>query len=151
MRRIAAIDLTGRGKFLAPALRLQRARIAQLRGRLPEARALYDEALAGSRTKPNKMAVLIRRAELGLAEGQWAEAAKDARSALDIAQSLQGGKPFSINTGLASLVLGRVVAAQGDAAAARLAYQTALTHLSNTVDPVHAALQRVKALLAAGV
>jgi hypothetical protein len=75
-----------------------------------------------------------------LQEAKLADAAHDARQALTISRQLQGGIPYSNRTGLASLMIGRVLDAQGDSARARDAFQEAVAHLSHTVDVTHPAL-----------
>jgi predicted negative regulator of RcsB-dependent stress response len=66
---------------------------------------------------------------------------------LALAQKLQGGLPHSWRTGTAWLIQGRILAQQGDLPRAREAYEAALRHLSDTVDPAHPALRQVQSLL----
>lgn len=61
--------------------------------------------------------------------------------------SLQGGVPYSNHTGLAWLMLGRALQAEGDVSQARKAYEKALMHLSNAVDANHPELLRARRLL----
>jgi cytochrome c-type biogenesis protein CcmH/NrfG len=70
----------------------------------------------------------------------------DARQALALAQGAQGGIPYSNHTGLAWLMLGRVLAKQGETAPAHNAFQAAIEHLSNTVDSAHPMLVRAREL-----
>jgi hypothetical protein len=83
------------------------------------------------------MAILLPRAEINLTEGRLAEAEADARQALLLAQSAQGGVPHSNRTGLSWLALGKALAQKNDADGARQAFHAAVDHLSNTVDANH--------------
>jgi len=145
LRRMEGVKASG--SFVARGLHFLRARIAQAQGRPAEARAEYDATVAVAKTKPNTTVALTRRAEFGLTEGRLADALKDARAARELALALQGGKPYSVHTGMASLVEGRILAAQGEVVAARAAYELARLHLSNTVDAGHAGLVQVQSLL----
>jgi cytochrome c-type biogenesis protein CcmH/NrfG len=64
----------------------------------------------------------------------------DAKLALSIAQSAQGHIPYSDRTGLSWLMLGRVMAKQGDTAEAGRAFHAAVDNLANTIDEDHPAL-----------
>ena len=145
LRRMESVKASG--SFVARGLHFLRARIAQAQGRPAEARAEYDATVAVAKTKPNTTVALIRRAEFGLTEGRLADALKDARAARELALALQGGKPYSVHTGMASLVEGRILAAQGEVVAARATYELARLHLSNTVDAGHGGLVQVQSLL----
>jgi hypothetical protein len=57
-----------------------------------------------------------------------------ARRALELAQTAQGSAPYSNRTGLAWLMLGRILKAKGDEVGGRQALQAAVDNLSNTVD-----------------
>jgi ATP/maltotriose-dependent transcriptional regulator MalT len=63
--------------------------------------------------------------------GDRAAAERDARSALEISQQLQGGKPRSLYTGQSWLLLARLRLDQGDAEGARAAARSAAEHLSD--------------------
>ena len=147
LRRMEGVKASG--SFVARGLHFLRARIAQARGRPAEARAEFDATVAVAKTKPNTTVALTRRAEFALTEGRLDDALKDARAARELALALQGGKPYSVHTGMAALVEGRILAAQGDVAAARAAGELARLHLSNTVDAGHAGLVQVQAMLQA--
>lgn len=88
-----------------------------------------------------------QRAELesGQGEGKLAEA--DARKALQVAQDLQGGKPFSGDTGLAYLTLGSILLQSGDVRGSHAALQAAVDHLSNSVGAEHPDTLRARGLL----
>jgi tetratricopeptide (TPR) repeat protein len=119
------------------ALQITRGRIALANNQLSLARASLDAALAEGTTIVFQMTALVARADLNLKEGQLAEAEADARKALSLAQGAQGGVPRSYRTGLAWLVLGKVLAKKGDSVGGHEALLAAIDHLSNTVDPDH--------------
>jgi tetratricopeptide (TPR) repeat protein len=118
-------------------LKIARGRIALANNQLAEARTSLDAAIADGNTVFFQMTALVPRAKLNLNEGRLAEAEADARKALALAQGTQGGVPYSNRTGLAWLVLGRVLAKKGDKAGSQQALRSALEHLSNTVDADH--------------
>ncbi len=131
------------------ALSITKAEIALSRGKLADARAILTAAMAGHKTTSAAAMALIDRAEVNLDDGKLQEAAADAREALGITEAQQGGEPYSNRTGLAWLMLARVLARQGLTAEATKALRAAVTHLSNTVDPIHPAAQQAQHLLAA--
>jgi tetratricopeptide (TPR) repeat protein len=118
-------------------LKIARGRIALANNQLSAARASLDAALAEGNTLFFQMTALVPRAELNLRQGQLLEAEADARKALSLAQEAQGGIPRSYRTGLAWLVLGKVLAKKGDSVGGKAALLAAIDHLSNTVDPDH--------------
>lgn len=130
------------------ALSITKAEIALSRRQIATARTLLTTAMEGHKTTSAAAMALIDRAEVNLDEGKLQEAAADAREALAIAQTQQGGEPYSNRTGLAWLMLGRVLVQQGSTADATKALHAALTHLSNTVDPAHPAIHQTQELLA---
>jgi hypothetical protein len=71
----------------------------------------------------------------------------NARTALDMAKSLQGTVQYSNCTGLSWLVMGRALEAHGDRAQAHEAFLAAVNNLSNTVDGDHPELQQARRLL----
>ena len=115
-------------------------------GRLEDARASLDAVIANSKTVQVTHEALRTRAELNLREGKLAAAEADARQALAVAQQAQGGLPYSDRTGLAWMVLGQVLAKQGEAAGAAKAFRAAVENLSNTVDADHPMLLRAQLL-----
>jgi serine/threonine protein kinase len=121
-------------------LKIARGRIALANNRLAEARASLDAAIADGHTVFFQMSALVPRAELNLAQGRLAEAEADARRALALARDAQGGVMYSNRTGLAWLVLGRVLAKKGDTTGARQALLAAIENLANTVDAEHPGL-----------
>jgi hypothetical protein len=130
------------------ALSLQAARgtLAMAEGKHEQARSILDAVIAKGHDEPVAVA-LNARAELGLRERKWAEAEADARRLLSISEAEQGGVPYSDRTGRAWLLLGRVLAQQGDATQARRAFNAAITHLSKTVDNDHPMLMRARQLV----
>ena len=130
------------------ALTITKAEIALSRRQIDTARSILTTAMEGHKTTSAAAMALIDRAEVNLDEGKLQEAAADAREALSITQIQQGGEPYSNRTGLAWLMLGRVLARQGSTGDATKALRTALTHLTNTVDPAHPAIQQTQELLA---
>ena len=104
--------------------------------------------MEGHKTTSAAAMALIDRAEVNLDDGKLQEAAADAREALVITEAQQGGEPYSNRTGLALLMLGRILVRQGSTAEAATAVRAAVNHLSNTVDPVHPAVQQAQQLLA---
>ena len=132
----------------AIAIRILRGQIATSRGRYAEARTALDSAVAGAKSASMQMSAALGRVDLNLEESRLAEAAADAQKALSLAQSAQGGIPYSNRTGLAWLTLGRVLAKQGETGRAREAFRTAVVHLSNTVDSNYPLLIQARALAA---
>ena len=128
-------------------LKIVRGRIALANNQLSAARTSLDAALAEGNTVFFQMTALVPRSELNLREGQLVEAEADARKALSLAQSAQGGVPRSYRTGLAWLALGRVLEKKGDSVGARDAVLSAIDHLSNTVDPDHPLLLLARQLV----
>lgn len=135
------------------ALRLEKARLAEMRGEVPAAKAFIDEAFAMVEGNPSRRAyltpVLRRRAQLAAKLGQVDAGRQDAERGLTIAVERAGAGNRSGSVGLAYLALGDVEAAAGRAEAARAALTSAVEHLEATVDPGHAELRRARAQLAA--
>jgi tetratricopeptide (TPR) repeat protein len=128
------------GSPAALGLLLTKGRLALERGELVEARAVLTSVIDGQRPIATTVRALLTRSELDLREAKLADAGDDARQALAISQTLQGGIPYSTRAGLAWLMVGRVLTAQGDAHSAHDAFQSAVAHLSHTVDATHPAL-----------
>jgi serine/threonine-protein kinase len=118
-------------------------------GRLDTARTEFDAVVARKRKNPTVQRAALLRSELDLAAGDPPAALEDARLALDMALAAQGSLPYSSHTGLSWLMLGRALDAAGNREAARKAYETAVTHLSATVDANHPELVRAQQLLTA--
>ena len=129
------------------ALQTMRGRIALTERRFGEARSNLDAVIAAGKRRSQVGVALLGRAELNLLEGKLAAAEADARNALRLAQSAQGGIQYSRATGLAWLMLGRVLARQSDPGRAHSALQAAVEHLSNTVDDDHPLLESARQLV----
>jgi tetratricopeptide (TPR) repeat protein len=110
-------------------------RIALSRHQLAAARSAFDAAIANGGNNPTVILGLLGRAEVSLDEAKWTEAAEEARRALVLAETRQGGKPYSNFTGLAWLMQARILHEQGDQTAAQHAAESAVAHFSQTVDP----------------
>jgi tetratricopeptide (TPR) repeat protein len=118
-------------------------------GNLSAARRQFQQATARNPGTPMYVDAQLGLAEVELAAGDAATALQLTRRALQTAGSLQGGLPYSLRTGLAWLSLGRISQQLGDPAQARKAYDSAISHLSNTVDVDHPALLQARQLLSA--
>ncbi len=123
------------------------------RGDLGAARAAQDRAIALAETTPQANAalpaMLLRRSALELQSGELAPARADAARALEL--RLQAVEPGALasSVGVAHLALGRALAAQGDRAGARDAFESALRHLEPTLGAAHADTTAARELLKA--
>lgn len=122
------------------------AKVASLRGRLhlalgePQlALQEFERALLHKRNRPTRIEAFLGKAEAELLSGDARAAVADAQVALDIARAQQGGVQWSSRTGLAWLMLSRAQQALGNPAA-QAAGETAVKHLTQTVDAAHPAL-----------
>ena len=88
-----------------------------------------------------------QRAEIELRLGQAALARQDADKALELARSLGKANSYSAYTGQANLILGNVLHAQGDNAAARVALTTAVEQLVKTEGPDHPDTRQAQRIL----
>lgn len=93
------------------------------------------------------MHAYVGRSMVALAANDPDSAVDAARRALSIAAALQGDVPYSSQTGLASLWLGRSLLRAGDRARGREALETAIEHLSSTIDLDHPYLLQARAEL----
>jgi hypothetical protein len=116
-------------------------------GRFTHARALFDRALATQVVSPVRFSAELGKAEIELVTGHALPAISEAQQALNTASVMQGSLPYSNQTGLADLMLGRAWQSQGNRAQAHKALQAAVVHLSNTVDAHHPELVRAQRLL----
>jgi len=150
LRKAAALITSAvpAGYPAALALHVARGRLALAKGNVKEARTELDAVLANGKGAAAASAALSIRSDLNLSEGRLAEAEADARKVLSIVQEAQGGIPYSNRTGLAWLMLGRVLAQEGNTAGAREAFRAAVVHLSNTVQADHPKLQQARQLVA---
>jgi serine/threonine-protein kinase len=116
---------------------------------LSEALEQFQRAMAGKELSPTSLTAQLGIVEVQLAAGHTNAAVQEARNALQTAASLQGGLPYSFRTGLAWLSLGRAFEQLGNRMQARKAFETCITHLSNTVDANHPALLQARQLVEA--
>jgi serine/threonine-protein kinase len=118
-------------------------------GRAAAGREKFEQALARKGVNSTKVHASIGRADALLQAGDILGAVTEARSALSMATSLQGGVPYSVFTGSSWLILGRALEAHGDRAEAQKAFMAAVDNLSNTVDASHPQLVSARQALAA--
>jgi tetratricopeptide (TPR) repeat protein len=116
-------------------------------GRWEQARARFEWAFDANSKNASAAEAAMGEALVDLAMDDASAAIVNARIALDIAVALQGGFPYSNNTGHAWLILGRALQANGDAGGARQAFEAAVLHLEHTVDPDHPALVQARQLI----
>jgi serine/threonine protein kinase/tetratricopeptide (TPR) repeat protein len=124
-----------------------RGRVALADRRLDEARKNFDLMIGNKSKSVTTIYGELELAELELAANNSVAAEADARSALEVATSLQDGGSYSNLAGLSWLMLGRALQLRGDTSAARIAFTSAVSHLSNTVDADHPALLQARRLL----
>ncbi len=141
-----AIKTAGPGFSLespqALQLRFLKARIAGARGRYAEALEGVSGVIAFLDTRKEHttgaVATALRvRGNLHLQFGQVELAAADGRRMLEIARSLQGGKPWSSHVGEALWILARAHAMAGDRASAKKEAAEAARHLTETLGADH--------------
>ncbi len=120
---------------------LVQARIDVGRGDLVSAHercsGVIDALSAKGSATPPLVSAYRQRAEVALKRGERAAARADADKALELARTLQGSNPQSDLTGLAGLMLGRVLRDAGDAPAARAALVAAHAQLAGTLGAEH--------------
>lgn len=116
-------------------------------GRVDEARGNFERALVKEGKDPTSMHANVGRSMAALAANDPDKAVETARRALHIAAALQGDVPYSAQTGLASLWLGRALLRAGDRVEGRNALEIAVTNLSNTIDLDHPYLLQARAEL----
>jgi eukaryotic-like serine/threonine-protein kinase len=133
----------------APRMLTLRGILAMKEGHLDDARASFDSVTTISKAAFVTTEALRWRAELNLKEGRLAAAEADARRSMELAQQQQGGLPYSDRTGLGWIVLGEVLAKQGNAAEASKAFHAAVENLSNTVEAGHPMLLQARLLAGA--
>jgi serine/threonine-protein kinase len=126
----------------AVQVRFLKARIAGARGRYTEAvdgiSAVITFLEGRKQGGTGAAATALRaRANLYLQNGHADLALPDGKRMLDIAHSLQGGKPHSSHTGQALWILARAHALLGDRAAAKAEAAEAARELAETLGPDH--------------
>jgi tetratricopeptide (TPR) repeat protein len=123
-----------------------RAKVAISKGQFATARTELESVFANARMDAAVLSALLIRGELSLQQNELPAALDDARRALTLAQQERGGVPYSSRVGQASLLIARILARQGNATQARQAAQTAVDHLSRTVDAGHPWLKEARQL-----
>jgi serine/threonine-protein kinase len=143
------------GHLAFGSLMLQQALTAQATGRLPDALELVDRAYAiadassrGGGPADFVPRVLVGRSELRHAAGRFAEAAADARLALEQFARVAPRGMATTHLGDAHLALGRALAAQGKADEAGIELQEALRHYEGALGSEQARAIAVRELLA---
>jgi eukaryotic-like serine/threonine-protein kinase len=126
-----------------------RGRIALSNGNLKIARDEFTSVLEDKQPNRSTTTALIGRAEVALLENQLEAGLVDIQDALRLSKSMQGGIPFSENTGRALIVEGELRARTGNANEAQAVFASAVEQLTHTVDASHPALKRAQ-ILAAG-
>ena len=116
-------------------------------GRLDEARQRFEQAAGNKINVTVVVQAELGKAEVALQAGDPASAARDARAALDATKPLQGAVPYSQLIGRSYLMLGRALQKLGDDKQAHDAIETAVRHLSNTVDDNHPLLMQARSLM----
>jgi len=131
-------------------LQIIRGAFALRQGRIAAARTDLDAAISSGTNVYWKTRGLLIRADANLTDNRLDAAEADARLALSFARSAQGNTPYSNRTGLAWLMLGRVLAKRGDGEGASRAFVSAVDNLSNTVDADHPQLVLARQLSTLG-
>jgi serine/threonine-protein kinase len=142
-------DSASAGVHAVIRLQIVKGLLASAQGRFAEARADLDVVLAASKNVYWLMKALLVRAEVNLSDGMVPAAKADAKRALEIAQSSQGSAPYSDGTGLAWLMLGQVLAKEGDNPGALEALNAAVDNLSHSIDADHPKLLLARRLASA--
>ncbi len=128
-------------------LQIVKGSLAFAQGRFAEARADLDAVLATSKNIYWLMKALLVRADVNLSDGKLAAAEADAKRAMEFARTSQGSAPYSDGTGMAWLMLGQVLAKEGDDSGARQAFNAAVENLSHTIDANHPRLLLARRLV----
>jgi serine/threonine protein kinase len=101
----------------------------------------------GDKTNSALVTAYRQRAEIELKLDDPAKAKEDALKAVELARKIGEGNSYSAFTGQANLILGTVLHAQGDNAAARTALTTAVQHLDKTEGADHPDTRRAQKIL----
>lgn len=132
------------GGPLAAAEHLLRGRLALSRRNFPLANSEFKSVIDNRNVNGTTISALIGRAEVALLDAHLDAGLADAQEALRMSQKLQGGLPFSVNTGRAWLAIGDIQSQRKDTAASQAAFANALEQLTHTVDASHPALKRAQ-------
>jgi tetratricopeptide (TPR) repeat protein len=140
------------GHYAFGALISQRSRVAQLRGDLPGALRLADEALAideaaGDSGSSNLAQALVQRAELRLELRQPDLAVDDASRALAMLEETASAGMHTITLGRAYLALARALRGKGDREGGYAMLASAIEHLEDAAGPDHPETLEAQALL----
>jgi len=133
------------GHYAFASLASLQSLLALARGDPRTALQLADQAVAideaaikrGGQGAPILPLLLVRRSTVELEAPRPDDAAADAARALSLLQATSQPGTFSSNLGRAYLTLARALQAQGKAAEARTAAQSAAEHLQNALGPDH--------------
>jgi tetratricopeptide (TPR) repeat protein len=135
--------------FLAVAI--DRIRIPESRGDLPEAAALANRAIllaeGDTRRRSYLPQLLSRRAEIHVKMGRFAQARSDAERSIALARERIPADSHAAGIGIANLALGEAQAGEGRRAEARASLTAALEHLETTAGADHPAARRARGLL----
>jgi serine/threonine-protein kinase len=147
------IELMGSSTAAGHPIMMRRAlvlgRLDLAAGRPKEALAQFELVLDRKREDWMALDAGLGKAAAQLLAGDAAAAQLEARAVLNLATSLQGSAQYSSYTGLSWLMLGRASQARGDTNEVHKAFESAVVHLSNTVDADHPDLLQARELLAA--
>ncbi|HKQ16612.1 MAG TPA: protein kinase [Steroidobacteraceae bacterium] len=120
-------------------------RLDIVEGRFGAARIQLGRAIADG-SPPVVTSATWAIAELQLRTGDGKGAAESARRTLERSMAMQGGLPYSSNTGHSYLKLARALQQIGETEKARAAFTNAIDHLAHTVDEEHPLLVQARAL-----
>jgi tetratricopeptide (TPR) repeat protein len=130
---------------------IDRIRIPESRGNLPEAASLADRAVllteGDDRRRSYLPHLLSRRAEIHVKMRRFAQARADAERSIALARERIPGDSHAAGIGIAYLVLGEAQVGEGRPAEARASLVSALEHLEATAGPDHPAARRARMLL----
>jgi eukaryotic-like serine/threonine-protein kinase len=145
---------TGGGEAIDKRFELQlvgrQAQLSLARGDFAGAAATINPVIARLESQhvhtPALINALRLRAEARFGLGDRGNAARDALAALSLAKEAQGGKRYSLHTGLSWLLVARFNREAGDLPASRSAAESAVTHLAEMLDPANRDLKLARAL-----
>ncbi|HLX28497.1 MAG TPA: serine/threonine-protein kinase [Casimicrobiaceae bacterium] len=129
------------GHYAFASLASDRSLLAQARHQYPAALVAADQAIEIARANPTGAyavpVLLVRRGALELEMDRAIDAERDAMQALALERPEDASPNRSTFYGAAYLALGRALAAQGKADAARAAFRSAALQYSASVGPEH--------------